>query len=62
MNDFELMGFPYALVVGKGLEKDELEFIDRKTLEKKSYQVKKYLILLKECRMNYKLSLSPLFY
>lgn len=34
INDFELMGFPYALVVGKGLENDEVELIHRNTLEK----------------------------
>ncbi|RKO65474.1 proline--tRNA ligase [Campylobacter sp. P255] len=34
INDFELMGFPYALVIGKGLEKDEVELIHRNTLEK----------------------------
>ncbi len=47
MNDFELMGFPYALIVGKGLENDELEWIERKTLEKKtisSKDVTKFII------------------
>ncbi|MCV3384235.1 proline--tRNA ligase [Campylobacter lari] len=34
INDFELMGFPYALVVGKSLENDEVELIHRNTLEK----------------------------
>ncbi|EII0699857.1 proline--tRNA ligase [Campylobacter lari] len=34
INDFELMGFPYALVIGKGLENDEVELIHRDTLEK----------------------------
>lgn len=34
INDFELMGFPYALVIGKGLENDEVELIHRNTLEK----------------------------
>ncbi|HEC1756053.1 TPA: proline--tRNA ligase [Campylobacter lari] len=34
INDFELMGFPYALVIGKGLESDEVELIHRNTLEK----------------------------
>ncbi len=46
MNDFELMGFPYAIVVGKGLENDELEFIERKTLKKsfvKTYQIMNFL-------------------
>lgn len=35
MNDFELMGFTYALIVGKGLQKNELEFIERKGLKKR---------------------------
>lgn len=48
MNDFELMGFPYALVVGKGLEKDELEFIDRKTLEKKIISSKEVFDFIKK--------------
>lgn len=34
MNDFELIGFPYALLIGKSLEQDQVEFIDRKTLNK----------------------------
>ncbi|AJC87712.1 proline--tRNA ligase [Campylobacter insulaenigrae] len=34
INDFELMGFPYALVIGKGLEKDEVELIRRTDLTK----------------------------
>lgn len=48
MNDFELIGFPYALVVGKGLEKDELEFIDRKTLEKKIISSKEAFDFIKK--------------
>ena len=34
MNDFELIGFPYALVIGKLLEDNKVELINRKTLEK----------------------------
>lgn len=34
INDFELMGFCYALIVGKGLEKGEVELIKRAGLEK----------------------------
>lgn len=34
INDFELMGFLYALVIGKSLENDEVELIHRNTLEK----------------------------
>jgi len=32
--DFELLGFPYAVVIGKKLEDGLVEIIDRKTLEK----------------------------
>ena len=34
MGDFELIGFPYAIVVGKKLQDGLVEIIDRKTLEK----------------------------
>ncbi|MBT0825751.1 proline--tRNA ligase [Campylobacter lari] len=34
INDFELMGFPYGLVIGKGLENNKVELIHRNTLEK----------------------------
>lgn len=34
MSDFELIGFPYAVVVGKRLEDGMVEIVDRKTLEK----------------------------
>ncbi|OCL92719.1 proline--tRNA ligase [Arcobacter porcinus] len=34
MGDFELLGFPYALVIGKKLEEGLVEVVDRKTLEK----------------------------
>ncbi|WP_187646781.1 proline--tRNA ligase [Nitrosophilus labii] len=34
MKDFELIGFPYAIIVGKDLKEGKVEFVDRKTLEK----------------------------
>lgn len=34
MKDFELIGFPYAIVVGKKLQEGMVELINRKTLEK----------------------------
>ncbi|MDN5043870.1 proline--tRNA ligase [Aliarcobacter butzleri] len=34
MSDFELLGFPYAVVIGKKLEDALVEIVDRKTLEK----------------------------
>lgn len=48
MNDFELMGFPYAIVVGKGLENNELEFIERKSLQKSIIKADEALTFLKE--------------
>ena len=37
INDFELMGFCYALIIGKGLEKGEVELVERASLEKKAF-------------------------
>ena len=34
MGDFELIGFPYAIVIGKKLKEGIVEIVDRKTLEK----------------------------
>lgn len=34
MGDFELIGFPYAVVIGKKLKDGLVEIVDRKTLEK----------------------------
>ena len=34
IKDFELIGFPYALIIGKGLKENQVELVDRKTLEK----------------------------
>lgn len=39
MSDFELIGFPYAVVVGKKLKDGFVEIIDRKTLEKEEVEV-----------------------
>jgi prolyl-tRNA synthetase len=36
IGDFELLGFPYAIIVGKGLKDGEVQLVDRKTLEKQS--------------------------
>ena len=35
MNDFELIGFPFAVLVGKGLKDGNVELIERKGLNKK---------------------------
>jgi prolyl-tRNA synthetase len=34
MSDFELIGFPYAIIVGKKLVENQVEIVNRKTLEK----------------------------
>ncbi|WP_458699444.1 proline--tRNA ligase [Sulfurospirillum sp. 1307] len=39
MKDFELMGFPYAIIVGKNLKDGLVELVDRKTLVKTSLHV-----------------------
>ncbi|QKF81061.1 proline--tRNA ligase [Halarcobacter ebronensis] len=39
MSDFELIGFPYAVVVGKKLQDGLVEVVDRKTLEKTEIKV-----------------------
>jgi prolyl-tRNA synthetase len=39
IKDFELIGFPYALIVGKGLKEGKVELVDRRTLEKTSLHV-----------------------
>ncbi|MBL0687758.1 MAG: proline--tRNA ligase [Sulfurospirillum sp.] len=41
IRDFELIGFPYALIVGKGLKEGNVELVNRKTLEKTSFSVDK---------------------
>lgn len=48
INDYELMGFPYALIIGKGLEKGEVELIERASLEKKVFAKDEILKKLKE--------------
>jgi len=39
MGDFELIGFPYAVVVGKKLKDGFVEIVDRKTLEKEEVEI-----------------------
>jgi prolyl-tRNA synthetase len=42
------MGFPYALIVGKGLKDGQVELVDRKTLEKTSINVDEIESKIKE--------------
>lgn len=39
MKDFELLGFPYAVVIGKKLQEGKVEIIDRKTSEKEEIAI-----------------------
>lgn len=39
MGDFELIGFPYAIIIGKRLSEGFVEIVDRKTLEKIDVEV-----------------------
>ena len=48
MGDFELIGFPYAVVVGKKLQDGMVEIVDRKTLEKEEVDVKRVSEVLYE--------------
>ncbi len=41
MSDFELLGFPYAVVIGKKLKDGIVEIVNRKTLEKEDVEVNK---------------------
>lgn len=48
MKDFELIGFPYALIVGKELEEGSVEIVDRRTLEKTVIQKEEAFVRVKE--------------
>ncbi len=48
MKDFELIGFPYALIVGKSLKEGKVEVVDRRTLEKVTIDSDGVLDYLKE--------------
>ncbi len=48
MGDFELIGFPYALIVGKNLKDGEVQLVDRKTLQKRTFSKDEILEKLEE--------------
>lgn len=48
IKDFELIGFPYALIIGKGLKDNQVELVDRKTLEKTTLHVDEVESKIKE--------------
>ncbi|MFA7084639.1 MAG: proline--tRNA ligase [Arcobacteraceae bacterium] len=39
MSDFELIGFPYAIIVGKKLSENRVEIVERRTLEKTEIEI-----------------------
>ena len=47
MNDFELMGFPYAVIVGKGLAEGTVELVTRGGLVKETVKASEILARLK---------------
>jgi prolyl-tRNA synthetase len=47
MADFELIGFRYAIIVGKGLKDGKVQIVDRKTLEKQEVEVDKAIETIK---------------
>jgi len=47
MKDYELIGLPYALIVGKELEEGFVEIVERKTLEKTTVKKEEALAKLK---------------
>ncbi len=48
MGDFKLIGFPYAIVVGKQLKDGLVEIINRKTLEVKTVEIDKVMETIME--------------
>ena len=48
MGDFELIGFPYAVVVGKKLKSGLVEIVNRKTLEKTEVELDKVILTIQE--------------
>jgi len=48
MGDFKLIGFPYAVIVGKQLKDGLVEIVNRKTLEKQEVEVDKVVETLVE--------------
>ncbi len=48
IKDFELIGFPYALIIGKSFKDGKVELIERKNLEKTILDIDEVLKYLKE--------------
>ena len=50
MGDFELIGFPYAIVVGKKLQEGLVEVVDRKTGEKEEIKIENAVKVIKKLK------------
>jgi len=48
MNDFELIGFPYALIIGKEFDEGKVELVERATLKKELIDIDKLHARLNE--------------
>jgi prolyl-tRNA synthetase len=48
MGDFELLGFPYAVVIGKKLKDGIVEIVDRRTLEKEDVSLDEVVSKIEE--------------
>jgi prolyl-tRNA synthetase len=52
MGDFELIGFPYAIVVGKKLQDGLVEIVDRKTGDKEDIKLDEVSSIIKKLQQN----------
>ena len=50
MADFELIGIPYALIVGKGVEEGKIELVCRKNLEKINLEIADFESLIENIK------------
>ena len=48
IKDYELMGFPYAIIIGKGLKDGVVELVERKTLQKTTISVDDIKVKIEE--------------
>jgi prolyl-tRNA synthetase len=48
MGDFELIGFPYAIIIGKKLQDGIVELVNRKTMQKEDIFIKDIIKTVKE--------------
>ena len=50
ISDFELIGFPFGIIIGKGLEKGEIELVRRKDLSREVLKVSDFIALIAELK------------